>query len=190
MCRTYPVASISGPHTNVDKKAERYICLRLEHEHFDVLRMDITPHIKQSYNNDKQERAPPTPPGIERERKNGTEWLQSREPESIVNMSSKSLTKAHSSLLLKGLKFVPARRNINKGKLTADLRTWERRMRLREYFHDTERSDDGLEDDDMQYKKESSWTTGAGRDKWLDAYITAVKDDLISGLRKKIKLKR
>jgi len=55
-------------------------------------------------------------------------------------------------------------------------------MRLREYFHDRERSDDGLEDDDMMYKKESSWTPGAGRDKWLDAYITAVKDDVISGL--------
>jgi len=61
-------------------------------------------------------------------------------------------------------------------------------MRLREYFHDTERSDDGLEDDDMMYKKESSWTPGAGRDKWLDAYITAVKDEVIFRLRKKIKL--
>jgi len=61
-------------------------------------------------------------------------------------------------------------------------------MRLCEYFHDTGSSDDALEDDDMMYKKESSWTPGAGRDKWLDAYITAVKDDVISGLRKKIKL--
>jgi len=56
-------------------------------------------------------------------------------------------------------------------------------MRLREYFHDTERSDDGLEDDDMMYKKQNSWTPGGGRDKFLDAYITAVKDDVISGLR-------
>jgi len=155
--------------------AEGYICLRLENEHFDVLRMDSRPHIKQSFNNDKQERAPTTHPVIERESINGTARLQSREPESIVNMSSKSLTKAQSSLFSKGLKFVPARRNINKGKLIADLRTWERRMRLRKYFHDRERSGYGLEDDDMMYKKESSWTPGAGRDKWLDAYITAVK---------------
>jgi len=52
----------------------------------------------------------------------------------------------------------------------------------------TTRCDDGLEDDDIMYMKDSSWTAGAGRDKWPDAYITAVKDDVISGLRKKIKL--
>jgi len=101
-----------------------------ENEHFDVLRMDSRPHIKQSFNNAKQERAPTTHPGIERESKNGTVRLQSRDPESIVNMSSKSLTKAQSSL-------------------------------LREYFHDTDRSDDGLEDDAMMYKKERSVTTSS-----------------------------
>jgi len=29
---------------NIDMKAERYNCLRLEYEHFDVLRIDSTPH--------------------------------------------------------------------------------------------------------------------------------------------------
>jgi len=73
---------------HIDMTAERYIGLRLENEHFNVLRMDSRLHIKQSFNNDKQERAPTAHPGITTlESKNGTARLQSREPESIVNMS-------------------------------------------------------------------------------------------------------
>jgi hypothetical protein len=46
------------------------------------------------------------------------------------------LTTSQKDLLSKGFKFVPSRRKVDIGKLIADIKTWERRMRLREYFFD------------------------------------------------------
>lgn len=101
----------------------------------------------------------------------------------VINLSSKKLSESQESLLRKGLKFVPTRRRIDVNRLITDLQLWERRMRLREYFHDKEESN--------QYSQrvgKSSWTPSEGRDKWLDQYIREVKDDVISGLRKNFKM--
>ncbi|KAH3842642.1 hypothetical protein DPMN_116144 [Dreissena polymorpha] len=57
---------------------------------------------------------------------------------SVTNLSKHVLTDAEQNLPEKGLKFIPSRKNIDKVKLLADLGEWERRMRLREYFADTE----------------------------------------------------
>lgn len=103
----------------------------------------------------------------------------------VINLSSKVLTESQLSLLSKGLKFVPTRRNIDKGKLIADLGSWERRMRLKEYFF--EEGEEDLQEYDKR-KKKSSWTPEAGRDKWLDAYIQNVKDDIISGLKRNFRM--
>ena len=66
----------------------------------------------------------------------------------IFNKSSKILTTSQKSLLSKGFKFVPSRRKVDIGKLIADIKTWERRMRLREYFFD-----DKDQDQDQEYSK-------------------------------------
>jgi hypothetical protein len=47
-------------------------------------------------------------------------------------------------LLSKGFKFVHSRRKVDIGKLIADIKTWERRMRLREYFFDDKDQDQEL----------------------------------------------
>jgi len=52
----------------------------------------------------------------------------------VYNFSQKELNSAQCRLLSKGLKFVPTKRNVDIGKLIADLKLWERRMRLREFF--------------------------------------------------------
>jgi len=44
-------------------------------------------------------------------------------------------------------------------------------MHLREYFRDRDGEEDAERD---EYRKESTWTPNAGRDKWLDAFIKAV----------------
>ncbi|XP_052212148.1 uncharacterized protein LOC127831197 [Dreissena polymorpha] len=60
-------------------------------------------------------------------------------------------------------------------------------MRLREYFY-AEDAEHRTREDEHQYKKKAStWTPKAGRDKWLDTYIQAVKDDIICGLKRKFK---
>ena len=57
-----------------------------------------------------------------------------REKNPVFNLSSKELTEAHRNLLGLGLKFVPTNQNIDMTELIADVKEWERRMRLREFF--------------------------------------------------------
>ena len=87
---------------------------------------------------------------------------------------------------MKGFKFVPTRRKVDIGKLVADIKTWERRMRLREYFFDNEN-----EEQDQEYSKQrksSDWTPNSGRDLWLDLYVETVRDDIIKGLHRNFKM--
>ena len=102
----------------------------------------------------------------------------------VINLSTRVLSEAECSLLSKGLKFVPTRKNIDK--LIADPDIWERRMRLREYFYKEEEVDSANEC--KAKKKQSLWTPNAGRDKCLDTYIQAVKNDIISGLKRNFKM--
>ena len=66
----------------------------------------------------------------------------------IFNKSSKILTTAQETLLSKGFKFVPLRHKVDLEKLIADIKTWERRMWLREYFFD-----ENDKDQDLEYSK-------------------------------------
>ena len=54
--------------------------------------------------------------------------------DTVTNLSSYSLSDDETSLLSKGLKFIPDRSRIDKLKVLTDLGEWERRMRLREFF--------------------------------------------------------
>jgi hypothetical protein len=102
----------------------------------------------------------------------------------IFNKSSKILTTSQKSLLSKGFKFVPSRRKVDIGKLIADIQTWERRMRLREYFFDDKDQDQEY----SKFKKSPDWTPNSGRDRWLDMYVEQVRDDIIKGLSKDFKM--
>ena len=52
----------------------------------------------------------------------------------MTDTSQKKLNSAQCRLLTKGLKFVPTKRNVDIGKLIADLKLWERRMRPQIFF--------------------------------------------------------
>ena len=115
-----------------------------------------------------------------------------REKNPVFNLSSKELTEAHRNLLGLGLKFVPTNQKIDMTELIADVKEWERRMRLREFFFDQNEKEDVLTDDQKQYnfikKKKSNWTPPTGRSEWLDLYLKLVKNDIIFGVKQKYRI--
>ena len=57
-------------------------------------------------------------------------------------------------------------------------------MRLKEFFYDEKNDNSDIDENIMKFKRRSTWTPDKGRDKWLDAYIDEVKDDVIKGLHR------
>ncbi|CAC5402835.1 unnamed protein product [Mytilus coruscus] len=106
----------------------------------------------------------------------------------VINKSSKELTNAQKTLLSKGFKFVPTRRKVGMGKLIADLKIWERRMRLREYFFEENEGKKICQNEYSKFKKSSNYTPSPGRERWLDEYIQTVKDEILSRLSRKFKM--
>jgi hypothetical protein len=100
----------------------------------------------------------------------------------VTNLSDKTLTNAQMTLLSKGFNFIPAREKIDLPKLLSDLSEWERRMRLKEFFHGRYTGD--YEEPEPWKKKKSYFTPESGRDRWLDTYIEVVKNDVLQGLNK------
>ncbi|KAH3721073.1 hypothetical protein DPMN_063988 [Dreissena polymorpha] len=58
-------------------------------------------------------------------------------------------------------------------------------MRLAEYFHNDEYQERKDEKEEYEIKKERRFTSEPGREKWLDAYIEAVKNDILNGIEEK-----
>ena len=110
----------------------------------------------------------------------------------VTNLSSRDLSTAEIDLLSKGFSFIPTTRKINKWKVQSDLAEWERRMRLREFFFDEnieiehENRSKQTTEEWLTEKKKSHFTPNPGRDRWLDAYIEAVKKDVMDGIQDKI----
>ena len=69
-------------------------------------------------------------------------------PVEVINLSSRQLSPTEQSVLAKGLSFVPSKKQ-TVAHLTAELKEWERLMRLREFWHGKESSEDidGSDDD-------------------------------------------
>ena len=62
----------------------------------------------------------------------------------VVNLSSKPLNAAESSLLSKGLNFCPNPPKINVRELVEDLDQFARRLRIKEYFHSKKETSEDL----------------------------------------------
>ena len=107
-----------------------------------------------------------------------------------TNLSAKTLTPGQISLLSRGNKFIPNNRKTDLTKVLSDIKEWERRMRLREYFfqEDPIAEEEGKEGEKWDKKKKSSnFTPGSGRDRCLDTYIDCVRGDISSGLKANVK---
>ncbi|CAG2246908.1 unnamed protein product [Mytilus edulis] len=74
------------------------------------------------------------------------------------------------------------------GKLIADLKIWERRMRLREHFFEENKEKENYQNEYTKFKKSSTFTPSPGKERWLDEYIQTVKDEILSRLSRKFKM--
>ena len=112
----------------------------------------------------------------------------------VVNLSSHSLDEHESTVLSRGLKFCPTRTSIDDLEVRTDLDKFARRLRLKVHFY----RDNHDDDDDSPtsspsesllshplLKRESTFTPNAGQDPFLDAFITAVKTDIVQGIKPK-----
>ena len=102
----------------------------------------------------------------------------------VINLSDRELSEAELSVLGKGLTFVPSKRQ-PVAQLVAELKEWERLMRLREYWDGQEEGMNGREDDIDSKYKQKRWTPPKGRDPWLDLHLEEVSASVVRGLRKK-----
>ena len=67
-------------------------------------------------------------------RKNDETYGDKETSNLVTNLSAKTLTPGQISLLSRGNKFIPNNRKTDLTKVLSDIKEWERRMRLREYF--------------------------------------------------------
>ena len=109
---------------------------------------------------------------------------------SVFYLSNRKLSATETKLLINGLKFVPTEK-ANFDNVLTDLKEWERRMRLHEYFSELNmekehseilETNNNNQNENSKRTKGITWTTESGRNRWLDIYIDEVKDDIIKGI--------
>ncbi|XP_070554647.1 uncharacterized protein [Ptychodera flava] len=98
----------------------------------------------------------------------------------IINISGKELTPAATTLLNRGLGFIPTPKSWDKWKFIEDTHSYHRRLRLKEFFHDTENDcENNACDLPKELRIPSKWTPRTGRDQMLDKYCeTQMKEVL------------
>ena len=114
---------------------------------------------------------------------------------SVVNLSSEKFSDAELSLLSKGLSFCPTPPFLNIQEIKCDLRKFERRIRLAEFFAtndhtvssciSTPDSDSSIEQsvvekrDHSIFRSHSSFTPKSDRNETLNTYISTVTNEII-----------
>ena len=105
----------------------------------------------------------------------------------VVNLSSKPLNSAESSLLSKGLNFCPNPPKINVHELDEDLDQFARRLRIKEYFHSKKETSEDLSTDESDIKevtdiprfvKKSNWIPKPSKNTRLESVINLIKSDI------------
>ena len=76
-----------------------------------------------------------------------------------------------------GLRFTPNAPFDDRPNLKESLRRFDRSLRLREYFAD---SDSPVDSDTIKFRKKTSWTPPPNRDKALDIFISVVESELMN----------
>ena len=115
----------------------------------------------------------------------------------MLNLSSRQLSDDDYILLGKGLKFCPKTKSHDKVKLSEDIFKFTRRVLLKEYFtnlnsdestdldNNTFDNSDAYKDMPFFNKVQSTFTPPAGRDIYLDFYITAVTEEILQSTNNK-----
>ncbi|XP_062592820.1 uncharacterized protein LOC134254311, partial [Saccostrea cucullata] len=97
----------------------------------------------------------------------------------IFNLSHRQLTDSEIKLLSKGLKYTPTPQ-VNNQELKTDIKAYTRRLRLREYFHESDTSESDSESTDAEetdlVRNKSKFNPKRGRNKTLDAVCDTLEN--------------
>jgi hypothetical protein len=97
---------------------------------------------------------------------------------SVINLSKVEITETETKLLSKGLNFCPKPTTYDNLAVKKDLEAFFRRLRLKDFFADTNTSDNS--EDTPRFRKKSDWKPPKSKDPALEAYIQAVETEVMS----------
>ena len=98
--------------------------------------------------------------------------------ETVVNLSSVPLSTDEKLLLSRGLSFCPTPPSVNTFQLQCDLKTFYRRLRLREYFLDKEVVIDRDKEHNTFRLRNRRWNPPKNREPALETFIRAVDESV------------
>ena len=93
----------------------------------------------------------------------------------VVNLSGVALSTDESILLSKGLSFCPTPRRLDADRTLDDLEGFFRRLRLKEFFADSDVEDSNEE---RLFRPTSTWMPPKGKDGALETYVKTVRRDV------------
>ena len=100
----------------------------------------------------------------------------------VLNLSKRDLTGHEEEVLKKGIKFCPYPEKINTFQYMKDLKAFNRRMRLKEYFVDSKERD--MQPEWMKNnKKQSVFTPPRNRETNLDSYLDMINSETMDLLK-------
>ena len=95
----------------------------------------------------------------------------------VINLSDYSLSYSDLRVLSLDLKCTQNPPNVDRLNLKESLRRFDRNLRLREYFTD---SDSPVDSDTIKFRKKTTWMPPPNRDKDLDMFISVVESELMN----------
>lgn len=93
------------------------------------------------------------------------------------------------SLLSKGLSFCPTPPRLQSVQLENDIECFFRRLRLREYFSNSDEQTHNHDHQQYLFKPPSMWMPPKGKDLVLETYIKAIRTDILKLVTEKYEMK-
>ena len=100
----------------------------------------------------------------------------------VINISHYFLSYSDLRVLSLGLRFTPNPPHADRLNFKESLRRFDRNLRLREYFAD---SDSPVDSDTIKFHKMTTWTPPPNRDNALDIFISVVESELTNAPEQK-----
>ena len=102
----------------------------------------------------------------------------------ITNISKYKLTPGETSLLSKGLNFIPTPKKEHPVKLLQDILLFDRRIRLKYFFHPNNQP---KEQNNSTLYLSSGWTPHSGQDPFLESYRSTIIHNTLKEIKKNYK---
>ena len=105
----------------------------------------------------------------------------------IINLSKHHLTPGETSLLSKGLNFIPTPKREHPAKLLQDILLFDRKLRLKYFFHQdsTTGTTESTEEENTTLYPSFGWTPPSGQDPFLESYRSTIIHNTLKEIKKK-----